>query len=97
MEKKKTIISVIGVLLLLVMVVGVTYAMYTYTGTGSKENVITTGNISVSYAESKVVNLENTYPMTDAEGIANTNPSSEMKFTVTGNITGNVVINYAIA
>ena len=47
-ENKKTLLfSVLGVILLLVVVIGVSYAMYTFSANGSKENVISTGTVSV--------------------------------------------------
>src|SRR5574344_2816207 len=95
MENKKTkILTIVGVLVMIVMVTGISFALYTFTGTGSKENVITTGQISVSYEESSVIELTNQYPMSDELGIGNT--ESVMNFTVSGTIRGNANINYAI-
>src|SRR5574344_2344042 len=95
MENKKTkILTIVGVLVMIVMVTGISFALYTFTGTGSKENVITTGQISVSYEESSVIELTNQYPMSDELGIGNT--ESLMNFTVSGTIRGDANINYAI-
>src|SRR5574344_442300 len=93
-NKKTTILTIVGVLVMIVMVTGISFALYTFTGTGSKENVITTGQISVSYEESSVIELTNQYPMSDELGIGNT--ESVMNFTVSGTIRGNANINYAI-
>lgn len=72
-NKKTLILSIVGVLVLVIVVVGISYAMYTFTGTGTKENLITTGTISVSYpTETSNVNLTAAYPSTDAAGIAAT-------------------------
>ena len=44
-QTKRYIIPVIFVILLLVITVGLSYAMYTFTGSGTKENVIQTEDI----------------------------------------------------
>src|SRR5574344_3148348 len=96
-NKKKVVVSVAGVLLLIVMMVGLSYAMYIFTGKGSKENVITTGKISVDYSESNKVNLTNQYPMSDTLGIAQTGTNNQMEFTIVSNTVAGKTINYAIA
>ncbi|MCI8548352.1 MAG: hypothetical protein HFJ38_05635, partial [Bacilli bacterium] len=42
-NKNKIIVSVLGLVLLLVFVVGITYAVFTYTKKGNVENTIRTG------------------------------------------------------
>ena len=95
-ENKKTLLfSVLGVILLLVVVIGVSYAMYTFSAQGSKVNQITTGTISVSYEETSQVTLTNAYPSTDATGSAVT--GHDLVFTVTGSITGSTSVKYDLA
>ena len=48
-NKKTLILSIVGILVLVIAVVGVSFAMYSFTGTGTKENVITTGTVSMSF------------------------------------------------
>ena len=48
--KKQNIIMGIGFVLLFVMVIGVSYAAYKFSAAGTKENVISTGTISMSYS-----------------------------------------------
>lgn len=70
-NKKTLILSIIGILVLVIAVVGVSFAMYSFTGTGTKENVITTGTVSMSFSQgSNNFTLQNKYPMSDATGIA---------------------------
>ena len=70
-NKKTLILSIIGILVLVIAVVGVSFAMYSFTGTGTKENVITTGTVSMSFSKgSNNFTLQNKYPMSDATGIA---------------------------
>lgn len=95
-ENKKTLLfSVLGVILLLVVVIGVSYAMYTFSAQGSKVNQITTGTISVSYEETSTISLTNAYPSTDATGSAVT--GHDLVFTVTGSITGSTSVKYDLA
>lgn len=112
MDNKKTLmLSVIGVLVLIVVVVGVSYAMYSFTGTGTKENVITTGSISVvvdpttdpvtgkELNDQTQIKLTNQYAMTDGKGSAITPVEGEsalLKFYVAATLTGNTTINYEI-
>ena len=105
-NKKTLVLSIVGVLVLVLVVVGVSYAMYTFTGTGTKENVITTGSISVTLDPSQTdadefgvtldkqtISLTNQYPMTDAEGTKNT---EVLRFYVAATFSGNTTINYEI-
>ena len=50
-SSKQILLSVLGVAILVVAVVGVSFAAFTFTGTGTKENRITTGTISMTYSE----------------------------------------------
>ena len=112
MDNKKTLmLSVIGVLVLIVVVVGVSYAMYSFTGTGTKENVISTGSISVvvdpttdpvtggALSDQTQIKLTNQYAMTDGTGSAITPVEGEsalLKFYVAATLNGNTTINYEI-
>lgn len=99
-ENKKTLLfSVLGVILLLVVVIGVSYAMYTFSANGSKQNVISTGTVSVSYAEASKIELTNVYPSTDAEGAKGVEGvKQDLVFTVTSTVSNATTkINYEIA
>ena len=50
-NKKTLILSIIGILVLVIAVVGVSFAMYSFSGTGTKQNVITTGTVSMSFSQ----------------------------------------------
>ena len=69
-NKKTLILSIIGILVLVIAVVGVSFAMYSFTGNGTKENVIPNGTVSMNFTEgSNHIELTDKYSMTDAEGI----------------------------
>ena len=65
--RNKHVVASLFVLGLILLVVGISYAMYTFTGTGTKENVITTGQITVEFAEQNNILIQNRYPETDTE------------------------------
>ena len=95
-QTKRYIIPVIFVILLLIITVGLSYAMYTFTGSGTKENVIQTGHIVITFNDVNNISIQNRYPETDSEGLANTDTNSQMTFTVTSDITGDTKVNYAL-
>ena len=74
MEKKKQGIIITSVLLvcLILVVIGVSFAFFTYSRQGSKENTITTGSLTFVYDEQKAegngITLNNAFPMSDEEG-----------------------------
>ena len=74
MEKKKQGIVITSVLLvcLILVVIGVSFAFFTYSRQGSKENTITTGSLTFVYDEQKAegngITLSNAFPMSDDEG-----------------------------
>lgn len=71
-NKKTLILSIIGILVLVIAVVGVSFAMYTFSGTGTKENVIQTGTVTMNFDPDNNFAVTNKYPMSDAQGIAQT-------------------------
>lgn len=44
--KKQNIIMGLGFIILIVMIVGVSYAAYNFSASGTKQNIITTGTIN---------------------------------------------------
>lgn len=71
-NKKTLILSIVGILVLVIAVVGVSFAMYTFSGTGTKENVIQTGTVTMNFDPDNNFEVTNKYPMSDAQGIAQT-------------------------
>ena len=71
-SKKALILSIIGILVLIIAVVGVSFAMFTFSGTGTKENVIRTGTVTMDFVDSSNnIELTNAYPTSDAKAIEN--------------------------
>ncbi len=57
-NKKTLILSVLGVLVLIIAVVGVSFAMYSFSATGTRENVIKTGTASLDFSGEGKCSLE---------------------------------------
>ena len=97
MENKKTLVlSIVGVLVLVIAVVGVSFAMYSFTGTGSRENVIKTGTVSLD-CDFTTLTLTNQYPSTDAVGSALTGENTSATCTMAAEMNGSMTINYELA
>ena len=97
-EKTKNILTVVVSVFILIVVIGISYAAFTYSGLGKKVNTITTGAISMSYTESSnTITMNNALPTTDNTGKTRKNAGEYFDFTVKSSITGNADINYEIA
>ena len=99
MNNKKQLILSIGLTLILVlMIVGISYAAFQFTGLGSRPNTITTGAITMSYEEStNVISMSGALPTTDATGKVRLTEGEYFDFTIKSNIQGNANINWEIA
>ena len=96
-NSKQVLLSVLGVAILVVAVVGVSFAAFTYSKAGEKVNTITTGTITMSYSEdTNGINLKDALPMTDEQGKTLAGENNVFEFTVSANITGTTTINYAV-
>ena len=68
-SQKKMLLSVLGVAILVVAVIGISFAAYSATFDYGDANSIKTGTIMVSYTEpSNAINLEEAMPMSDTDG-----------------------------
>lgn len=96
-NSKQVLLSVLGVAILVVAVVGVSFAAFSYSKTGEKVNTITTGTITMNYSETtNGINLTNALPMTDAVGMKLKETNQYFDFTVNATISGDTTINYAV-
>ena len=98
-NSKQVLLSVLGVAILVVAVVGVSFAAFSFSKTGQVTNTITTGTISMSYNEPQNgITLTNALPMNDETGKALEGENNTFDFTVTAAISGSgdTTINYAI-
>lgn len=96
-SSKQILLSVLGVAILVVAVVGISFAAFSYSKTGEVSNTITTGTITMGYTEpANGINLTDALPITDAAGKALSGDNNTFDFTVTATIAGTTTINYAI-
>ena len=99
MDKKKQLLLSIGLVLILVlMIVGISYAAFKFTGLGNKPNTITTGAVTMEYEEStNTISMTGALPTTDATGKVRLTAGEYFDFTIKSNIQGNANINWEIA
>ena len=96
-NSKQVLLSVLGVAILVVAVVGVSFAAFQYSKTGEKVNTITTGTITMYYDEPEnAINLVDALPITDESGKKLSSEGQYFDFTVRAEITGDTTINYAV-
>ena len=97
-EHKKELVIVGLMLLLIIALIGVSYAAFSFSKLGDKVNTITTGSITMSYEETdNTISLSGALPTTDKTGKVRLNDGEYFDFTVSSEITGDVNINYEIS
>ena len=94
---KKVLLSVLGVSILVVAVVGISFVAFNATRT-SDANTISTGTISMSYNEpTNGISILDALPMKEETAISTYNESGEMfEFTVSTNASGTLAVPYEI-
>ena len=99
MDKKKQLLLSIGLVLILVlMIVGISYAAFKFVGLGTKPNTITTGAITMEYEEStNTISMTGALPTTDTTGKVRLTKGEYFDFTIKSSIQGNANINWEIA
>lgn len=95
-SQKKVLLSVLGVAILVVAVIGISFAAYSTVFT-SDANTVTTGTVMVSYNEpSNAILVEDAMPMSDADGKAQTN-RGKFDFTVSTKADNALRVPYEIS
>lgn len=91
-DVRQILLSSLAILILITAVIGITYAVWSQTFKGQKENTITTGKISFSYVESETNNIkiENALPISDDKGKKLNGNTETFDFTVSNDSTVNV-------
>ena len=97
-NKRQLLLSIGLVLILVLMIVGISYAAFKFVGLGTKPNTITTGAITMKYEEStNTISMNNALPTTDATGKVRLTAGEYFDFTLEGTIKGTENINWEIA
>ena len=96
-SSKQILLSVLGVAILVVAVVGISFAAFSFTKAGTVANTITTGTITMSYSEpTNGINITNALPVTDTAGKALKGTNNTFDFSVSATVSGSTTINYAV-
>lgn len=104
MNKKKTtglLLSILGVISLILITAGVTYAFFTYAREGETPNTISTGTIEFEYdelteQEGNKITITDALPMDDDTGMALSDQGQKFDFKIKSKITGSTTISYEI-
>ena len=101
MNKKKTLIlSIIGLIGLVIVTVGITYAVFTYTKLGTTDNTVTSGTLKFLYTENTGVKtgiqLTNALPISDTQGKALDGDNNVFDFSIEATNTGTEAIPYEV-
>ena len=99
MVKAKKELVIIGLIVLMILaLIGVSYAAFNYSATGTKLNSITTGAITMRYEESdNIINIDKALPTKDSAGTTRLKEGEYFDFTISSEISGDVNINYEIS
>ncbi len=98
MRKKENVVIIVMMLVMVLAIIGVSYAAFSYSKTGTKVNSITTGSITMTYTETdNTITLNGALPTTDKTGKTRLTDGEYFDFTVSSKIAGDVNINYEIS
>lgn len=94
---RQILLSILGIAILIIAVLGISYAIFVTTLTGTKENEITTGTISMSFVENNDgISIHNAMPLSNAEGMKLSGDREIYDFVVNSVISGATTVNYEI-
>ena len=99
-KKKALILSIIGLISLIIVTIGITYAVFTYTKLGTTDNTVTSGTLKFLYTENTGVKtgikLTNALPISDTQGKALDGDNNVFDFSIEATNTGTEVIPYEV-
>ena len=92
-SKKRTYIYIGIIILLIIAIIGVSFAFFNYTRTGPR-NILQTGNIVFNYVDGSALTLSNQEPIGETE--ATTGDSNKISFSITSHNTLSDGIKYSV-
>ena len=99
-KKKTLILSMIGLIGLIIVTIGITYAVFTYTKLGTTDNTVTSGTLKFLYTENTGVKtgikLTNALPISDTQGKVLDGDNNVFDFSIEATNTGTEVIPYEV-
>ena len=93
MKKNKIKLILSSVLVMLILIIGVSYAYFSYSAIGERSEIVT-GQIYMRYSESNVLSLTNIFPETKEKAFKRTD--NIINFTINGKNTSTKDIYYGI-
>ena len=99
-NRNNILLSILGIITLVIVTVGVSYAFFSYTKKGTTENSIKTGTITFMYTEvtgvGKGIKIEDSLPISDDQGKLLTGSGNVFEFKITSDTLSNTGIPYEI-
>ena len=99
-NRNNILLSILGIITLVIVTVGVSYAFFSYTKKGTTENSIKTGTITFLYTEvtgvGKGIKIEDSLPISDDQGKLLTGSGNVFEFKITSDTLSNTSIPYEI-
>ncbi len=94
--KDKKIVLILSIIAVLVLTIGVTYAIYNYSKISMNSSLVV-GDIYMHYNETNQINITNATPMKKEDAIKDSYTDNVFNFTITGKNTSNKDVYYAIS
>ena len=94
-DSKQVLLSVFGVALLIVAIVGISYAIFVFSAKSRVDNTVRSGGITVEYLEGdSVIDINDALPVSDEVGVKQT---KSFDFQVSSAIRGNTTVFYEVS
>ena len=94
---KRILLGIFGTMILVIAVIGVSFAMFYFSMKLSNENSVMTATIAMSFEDTTYIDITNALPMTDEEGKAMSGDKQYMDFSVSSNSSSKAKIDYEIS
>ena len=99
-KSKQILFSLLGILGLIVIMIGTTYAVFTYTKLGTTDNTVTTGTLKFIYTENSGggngITMTNAFPISDSQGKLLEGDNNIFDFKVQATNTGDTIMPYEV-
>ena len=99
-KSKQILFSLLGILGLIVIMIGTTYAVFTYTKLGTTDNTVTTGTLKFIYTENSGggngITMTNAFPISDSQGKLLEGNNNIFDFKVQATNTGDTIMPYEV-
>lgn len=93
-DSKQVLLSVFGVALLIVAIVGISYAIFVFSAISRVDNTVRSGGITFEYLEGdSVIDINDALPVSDEVGVRQT---KSFDFQVSSAIRGNTTVFYEV-